>query len=102
MHRTTVAFTEKLFRQAKIKATSEGLNVSEVLRALLERWVRGEVTVKEPGDSRQAIIDRAMGTFGMWNDRDPDRFIEESRAGLAKRDHELEDARLDSRQRRID
>lgn len=100
MHRTTVAFAEKLFKRAKIKATAEGLNISEVLRILLTRWVRGEVSLEEPSESRRILVERAMSSFAMWRDRDPDTFLEESRAGLAVRDRELEDARMDSRQRR--
>ena len=46
MHKTTVTFSERLFRKAKLKATSEGTTVSKVLRILLERWIQGEG--KEP------------------------------------------------------
>ncbi len=96
MHRTTISFSERLFRKAKLKATSEGVTVSQVLRNLLERWIRGEVGLgKEPLPEDRAK--RALASFGMWRDRDPDDFLEESRTGLERRDKELDDARLDSR-----
>ncbi len=85
MHRTTISFSERLFRKAKLKATSEGMTVSEVLRNLLERWIGGEVGLgKEPSPEDRA--ERALASFGMWRDRDPDEFLEESRVGLEHRD----------------
>lgn len=82
MHKTTVTFSERLFRKAKLKATSEGTTVSKVLRILLERWIQGEG--KEP--SLEDRAERALASFGMWRDRDPDEFLDESRVGLEHRD----------------
>ncbi|MEE8390631.1 MAG: type II toxin-antitoxin system MqsA family antitoxin [Anaerolineae bacterium] len=36
----------------------------------------------------------ARKAFGMWSDRDPDEYLAHSRAGLALRDQEVEDARM--------
>lgn len=94
MHRTTLNLEDDLARRAKIKATAEGVTISEVVRNLLARWTQGELEVYDSGLSRSALIDRARGTYGMWRDRDPDRFLAESRSRLARRDRELEDARL--------
>ena len=55
----------------------------------------GEVDLQEPSDIRQATIDKAMSSYGMWSDRDPDDFLRQSRAGLDGRDRGLEDARVD-------
>ncbi len=85
MHRTTIAFSERLFRKAKLKATSEGVTVSDVLRNLLERWIKGEVGLDEE-PSPEAKVERALASFGMWRDRDPDEFLDESRVGLEHRD----------------
>ena len=38
--------------------------------------------------------DLARAARGMWADRDPDAYLEESRAALDKRDEELKRARL--------
>jgi len=95
MHRTTVTFPETLVRKAKLKATAEGVSLSEVLRKLLDRWIRGEIEMESPGPRRE-IEDRALATFGIWRDRDPDEYLEHSRQGLSERDAELEDARVDS------
>lgn len=94
MHRTTLTLDKDLVRRAKIKASGEGLTISAVVRGLLARWTRGEVQLDEPGSSRQATIKRALSTYGMWSDRDPDRFLEQSRSELSHRDQELTDARL--------
>lgn len=94
MHRTTVSVPEGLFHRAKDKAAAERVPLSEVLRKLLDRWVAGEVAI-EPKDRRHRnTVERAKDTFGMWRDRDPDTFLEESRGGLKTRDREIEDARL--------
>jgi hypothetical protein len=94
MHRTTVSVPEGLFRRAKVKAATERVPLSEVLRRLLGRWVTGEV-VLEPKDRRpQKSVEKARRTYGMWRDRDPDTFLEKSRAGLKIRDRTIEDARL--------
>jgi len=94
MHRTTLNLPDRLFRSAKIKATSERLPLSEVIRGLLDRWVAGEVDLGGGDRSRQEAIERARRTFGMWRDRDADEFLRESRKGLSERDREIEDARV--------
>jgi plasmid stability protein len=95
MHRTTFTFSENLIRKAKVRAASEGLSLSDVVRRLLARWVAGELRLdSEP--PREALIRTALGSFGMWRDRDPDRFLAESRAGLDRRDGETKDARMGS------
>ena len=95
MHRTTLAFSEKLLRKAKLKAASEGVTMSEVLRQLLERWASGEVDLREsPGEA--ARVERALSSFGIWRDRDPDELLEQSRVGLRRRDEELNDAGMGS------
>lgn len=94
MHRTTLNLPDRLFRNAKIKATSERLPLSEVIRSLLDRWVAGEVDLGGGDRSRQEAVERARKTFGMWRDRDPDQFLRESRRGLEDRDRRIEDARL--------
>ena len=96
MHRTSFTFSETLFRRAKLKATAEGTTVSEVLRALLNLWTRGEISL-DSGDPQEILKKKALDSFGMWKDRDPDAFLEESRSGLNERDRDLTDARLDAR-----
>lgn len=94
MHRTTLNVPDSLFRKAKIKAAAEKVPLSEVIRALLDRWVAGELDVAGEDLSRREAVERARNTFGLWKDRDPDELLDESRAGLTVRDRELEDARL--------
>ena len=94
MHRTTIALREDLARQARIKATAEGVTVSEVIRDLLSRWLRGEVRLGGPHGSREAVASLALATYGMWRGRDPDEFLAQSRASLAGRDREIEHARV--------
>jgi len=92
--KTTVRFPADLLKEARIKAINEGLSLSEVLRRLLRLWLRGKVTLETTEDtSRQ--IQLARESFGMWSDRDPDEYLARSRAGLALRDQEVEDARMD-------
>ena len=92
--KTTVRFPADLLKEARIKAIDEGLSLSEVLRRLLRLWLRGKVTLETTEDtSRQ--IQLARESFGMWSDRDPDEYLARSRAGLALRDQEVEDARMD-------
>ena len=95
MHRTTIAFPQNLIRKAKLKAASQGISVSEVLRKLLVRWVDDEIPL-ESERPRKALAERALGSFGMWRDRDADDYLQESRSGLARRDAELTDAQLDA------
>jgi hypothetical protein len=96
MHRTTINLPDELFQQAKNKAAAEGITVSEVLRRLLTHWITGQGRMEEKEETRQAAIEQALSTYGMWSDRDPDQFLRESRAHLTSRDQELKDARLDS------
>lgn len=96
MHRTTINFPEELFQKAKQKAKTEGTTISQVLRQLLAHWLRAEASVEENKDSSRAIVEKALSTYGMWQDRDPDQFLQDSRAQLKDRDRELNDARLDS------
>jgi len=95
MHRTTLTFSDTLIRKAKLRAASEGLSLSDVVRRLLTRWVAGELRL-ESEPPREALLRTALASFGMWKDRDPDRFLAESRAGLDRRDDETEDARMGS------
>ena len=96
MHRTSITFPEKLFQRAKLRATSEGRTLSDVLRSLLERWLEGDVSADQ-GESEEARKRAALESFGMWSDRSPDTFLEDSRSSLTRRDEELEDARVDTR-----
>lgn len=94
MHRTTLNIPDGLFRRAKVKAASEKVPLSEVLRNLLDRWVTGELAMETGGRSRREAVECARKTFGLWRDRNPDTLLKESRAGLKPRDREIEDARL--------
>ena len=95
MHRTTVTFPRSLIRRARLKAASEGVSVSEVLRKLLGRWLREDLALEGP-PPRALAVDRARATFGLWSDRDPDEYLAASRAGLADRDQELGHERVDA------
>lgn len=94
MHRTTLNIPDRLFRNAKIKATSERLPLSEVIRGLLDRWVAGEVDLGGGDRSRSEVVERARKTFGMWRDKDSEHFLRDSRSGLSDRDREIENARV--------
>ena len=96
MHRTSITFPEKLFRRAKLRAASEGRTLSDVIRSLLERWLEGDVFAGRE-KSEEARKRAALKSFGMWSDRSPDTFLEDSRSSLTRRDEELEDARVDTR-----
>ena len=96
MHRTTINFSERVFQKAKIKALREELTVSEVLRELLARWVDDEIELDPGRQSRERQVAMARAAHGMWDDRDPDVFLQTSRAGLSERDEELAHARLDA------
>lgn len=85
MHRTTLNLPDRLFRRAKIKATSEQSTLSEVIRSLLDRWVAGEVDLGGGDRSRQEAVEHARRTFGMWRDRESDDFLRRSREGLGER-----------------
>jgi len=88
--KTTLRLPADLWREARAKATIEGTSLSEVMRHLLDLWVKGEVEIKD----REELKVLAREAFGMWADRDPDEFLMRSRAGLMERDKEVEDARL--------
>jgi len=90
--RTTLVLSDDLLREARRKASAEGLSLSQVLRGLLDRWVVGEVRLPVAEEDHRPGLDQALSTHGMWSDRDPDAFLQESRAGLKDRDRELEDA----------
>ena len=91
--KTTVRFSVEMLREARIKAINDGLSLSEVLRRLLRLWLRGEITLEGEQDTSQQL-QLAREAFGMWSDRDPDEYLARSRAGLALRDREVEDARM--------
>ena len=92
--KTTVRFPTDMLKEARIKAIDEGLSLSEVLRRLLRLWLRDKITLETKEDSSRQI-QLARESFGMWRDRDPDEYLAHSRAGLALRDQEVEDARMD-------
>jgi hypothetical protein len=96
MHRTTLNIPNDLFRRAKLKATSEDLPLSEVVRSLLDRWVEGAIPLDAEGRSRRELVRRARESFGVWRDRDPDEWLRSSRQGLSERDVEVADARVAS------
>lgn len=96
MHRTSITFSEKLFRRAKLRAASEGRTLSDVIRSLIERWLEGDVSANR-AESEEARKRAALESFGMWSGRSPDTFLEDSRSSLARRDEELEDVRVDAR-----
>jgi hypothetical protein len=91
--KTTVRFPADLLKEARIKAINENLSLSEVLRRLLHLWLRGKIT-PEPKEESSHRIQLARESFGMWSDRDPDEYLAHSRAGLALRDKEVEDAKM--------
>lgn len=95
MHRTTLNIPNDLFRRAKMKATSEDLPLSEVVRNLLDRWVEGAIPLDAEESSRRELVKRARESFGMWKDRDPDEWLRSSRHGLSERDAEVASARVD-------
>lgn len=96
MHRTSITFSEKLFRRAKLRAASEGRTLSDVIRSLIERWLEGDVSASR-AESEEARKRAALESFGMWSGLSPDTFLEDSRSSLARRDEELEDVRVDAR-----
>ncbi|MCP4592205.1 MAG: hypothetical protein GY842_15845, partial [bacterium] len=71
MYQANIALPDDLFRQAERKASSEGVNLSEVVRSLVARWVTDEVTTSESDTTRQQTLDKAIASYGMWSDRDP-------------------------------
>ena len=85
-----------MFQQAKIKAVSESVTVSEVVRGLLARWVAGEIEFDPDERARDRHVALARAARGMWADRDPDTYLAASRTGLQERDEELANAHLDA------
>ena len=93
--KTTLRLPQSLLREARVKAVRQGLSLSEVIRRLLRLWLSGQVEAESAASrQRQAMVQLAREAFGMWNDRDPNDYMTRSRARLALRDQEVEDARL--------
>ncbi len=98
MQPTDITFPEDLLRQAERKARAEGVSLPQVLRRLLTQWVGGGArSSKGQAKDGENTVERALSSYGMWSDRDPDEFLRQSRLGLTSRDRELGDARLDPR-----
>lgn len=49
LERTGINLPADLKREARIKAIREGSNLSEVVRALLALYIKGEVVARPPG-----------------------------------------------------
>ena len=96
MENATVSIPESIFERAKIKAQQEDRAVDQLVSDLLDRWVAGEIHLPAPRRSRDELVALARAARGMWADRDPDRYLAAGRAGLAERDEELDNARLDA------
>ena len=96
MHRTTIRMTERVFRDAKLRALRENVTVSEVLRNLLGRWVAGEIQLSPDTEPHERRVALARAAPGMWSDRDSDAYLNASRQGLQERDDELARAHLDA------
>ena len=97
MQQTDITFPEDLLRRAERKAEAEGVSLPQVLRRLLARWVGSGVGSRGQAKESEDTVERALSSYGMWSDRDPDEFLRQSRTGLTSRDQELGDARLDPR-----
>jgi len=95
MNRTTLTLTDDLLRRVKGKAASEGVSVSAVVRSLLARWLEGKVDLKERREAEPTVASKALASFGIWRDRDPDEVLREVRSGWSERDQKLRDAGLD-------
>jgi hypothetical protein len=93
--KTTFRFPADMLREARIKAINEGLSLNEVLRRLLRLWLRNKVTFTAEEDTSNKVR-LARQAFGMWSDRDPDEYLARSRAGLARHDQEIENAKMGS------
>jgi hypothetical protein len=92
MAMTTVDLQPELIERAQGKATRENLDIAEVVRLLLARWISGDVGIES--EDRARLAERALKSRGIWQDRDPDAYLAASRAGLSVRDEDLGDARL--------
>ncbi len=68
-----------------MSAPLEGVSLSEVVRGLVARWVTDEVAVSESDTTRQQTLDKAIASYGMWSDRDPDEFLRQSRINAEER-----------------
>jgi hypothetical protein len=92
----TIKVPESIFQRARVKAQEEDVAVDQVVHDLLSRWIVGEIRLPAEKRSREDLIALARAARGMWADRHPDHYLTASRAGLSKRDEELEHARLDA------
>ena len=92
MSMTTIDLPPELIERAQGKANRENLDIAEVVRRLLARWVSGDVKIES--EDRARLAQRARRSRGIWKDRDPDAYLAASRAGLSTRDEDLDDARL--------
>jgi hypothetical protein len=88
----TVDLPPELIERAQGRATRENLDLAEVVRRLLTRWVSGDEKI-EP-ENRVKLAEQARRSHGIWKDRDPDAYLVASRTGLSERDEDLGDARL--------
>lgn len=96
MHRTTINITERVYRDARLKALREDVTLSEVVRNLLGRWAAGELQLGPDDSAHERQVALARAAFGMWSDRDPDAYLGASRQGLQTRDEERARACLDA------
>ena len=96
MENATITIPELVFERAKTKAQKEDRAVDQLVSDLLDRWVAGEIHLPTPGRSREELVALARAARGMWADRDPDRYPAAGRAGLAEREKEFGNARLDA------
>jgi Arc/MetJ-type ribon-helix-helix transcriptional regulator len=48
MKRLTVDVSDEFHHQVKVKATQEGMTISDVMRELLQRWLEEEEKEKPP------------------------------------------------------
>ena len=87
MENATITIPEPVFERAKIKAQQEDRAVDQLVTDLLDRWVAGEIHLPAPGRSREELVALARTARGMWEDRDPDRYLAAGRADLAERDY---------------
>ncbi len=89
MSMTTIDLPPELIERVQGKASRENLDITEVVRRLLARWVSGDVQFES--EDRASLAERARKSRGIWKDRDPDAYLAASRAGLSTRDEDLVD-----------
>lgn len=77
-----VDLPSELVEHSRIKATRENLDIAEVVRRLLARWVSGVVQIES--EDRVSLAERARRSRGIWKDRDPDAYLAASRSGVRK------------------